>query len=133
MNTVRNEVSYKSPYYISKDRYLELKHFCLQYSDYKHRIALEREKTAQNRVFTSNRTSGRLSDKTAKKAVNLAILEHYTGIIEDCCKKAGGDIESWLFTSVTTGKSYYILNPPCSKQYFYLRYRTFFYLLDKVR
>jgi hypothetical protein len=46
-------------------------------------------------------------------------------MIEDCCKKAGGDIEKYLFKAVTEGKSYAVLNPPCSKEYFYL--------LDKVR
>jgi len=68
-----------------------------------------------------------------EKAANLAILGHYTSMIEDCCKQAGGDIEKYLFKAVTEGKSYAVLNPPCSKEYFYVRYRAFFYLLDKVR
>jgi len=54
-------------------------------------------------------------------------------MIEDCCRKAGGDIEKCLFKAVTEGKSYAVLNPPCSKEYFYVHYRAFFYLLDKVR
>ena len=30
-------------------------------------------------------------------------------MIEDCCRKAGGDIEKYLFKAVTEGKSYAVL------------------------
>lgn len=133
MSAIRTEVSYKSPYYISKDRYLELKHFCLQYRQFKHDITVECEKMPQNRVFDIYRSRTQMSDKTAVKAVKLAILEHNTDIIDLCSQEAGGDIAQWIFSAVTEGKSYAVLNPPCSKQYFYLRYRAFFWLLDKRR
>jgi hypothetical protein len=74
-------------------------------------------------IFTG--TSIHPIDKVGEKAANLAILRYCTSMIEDCCKKAGGDIEKYLFKAVTEGKSYAVLNPPCSKEYFYL--------LDKVR
>lgn len=33
--TIRAEVSKNNPYYISKNRYYELKYFCLQYKEFK--------------------------------------------------------------------------------------------------
>lgn len=120
MSTVlRATVSYKSPYYVSKERYYELKHFCLQYKDYKKHIA-------EGESFKGK-------DKTATIAVNNVFYGHYIDIIDECCNKAGEDIYIWLHKAVTEGKSYATLNPPCSKEYFYLRYRAFYYLLDKVR
>ena len=35
MSCVRSEISKKNPYWIPKHRYFELKHFCLQYPDWK--------------------------------------------------------------------------------------------------
>lgn len=90
----------------------------------KRRIPLEREKWPFLGGFISIGTSTHSSDKVGEKGANLAILGHYTSMIEDCCKQAGGDIEKYLFKAVTEGKSYAVLNPP---------YRAFFYLLDKVR
>lgn len=34
----RAEISKKNPHYISKHRYYELKHFCLQYPEWKHAL-----------------------------------------------------------------------------------------------
>lgn len=134
MSTViRPVVPSRNPYYISRERYYELKHYCLQYKGYKHRIALEREKWPILGGFVSTGTSTHQSDKVGEKAENLAFLGHYTEMIEGCCKQAGGDIEKYLFKAVIEGKSYAVLNPPYSKEYFYVRYRAFFYLLDKVR
>ena len=93
-------------------------------NEYKRRIPLERKKWPFLGGFVSIGTSTHQSDKVGEKAANLAILGHYTSMIEDCCKQAGGDIEKYLFKAVTEGKSYAVLNPP---------YRAFFYLLDKVR
>ena len=35
----RSEISKKNPYWIPKHRYFELKHFCLQYPDWKNEYA----------------------------------------------------------------------------------------------
>lgn len=134
MSTViRPEVSKKNPYYISKERYYELKHFCLQYHDYAHRIALQRNESHFKPFSDISRRSTQLSDKTGSIAVENALYGGYMKMIEDCCNDAGGDISKWLFKSVTEGKSFTVLDPPCCKEYFYIRYRKFFYLLDKVR
>lgn len=131
--TIRATVSYKSPYWISKERYYELKHFCLQYNDYKRKIAEFGLLGGQNETFVKQGKNYSINDKTAKIAVNMAFYEHYIDIIDECLEKAGEDIYIYLHKAVTEGKSYAVLNPPCSKDYFYLRYRAFFWLLDKVR
>lgn len=131
--SIRPVISKKSPYYISKDRYYELKHFCLQYKDFKRRIALEASKMSLKGVSVIGRRSIGEIDRTGDLATNLALYWHYIKIIENACLEAGGDISKWLFKAVTEGKSYAVLNPPCCKEYFYQRYRRFYYLLDKVR
>lgn len=131
--TIRPVIRISSPYYISKERFYELKHFCLQYSDYKRRIVLERAKWHQGTVFSTVTKNNSYTDKTGSIASKCALYEGYIEAIESCSKRAGGDISSWIFKAVTEGKSYATLYPPCSKNYFYTRYRRFFWLLDKVR
>ena len=38
MGYLKNELSGKNKYHLSKHRYLELKHFCLQYPEWKKRL-----------------------------------------------------------------------------------------------
>lgn len=130
---VRPDVGYKNPYYISKERYYELKHFCLQYFDYKRRMAIEAPKYPLESMIVIRHTNIRSSDPTGLIASNRALYGHYIDIIDHCCQEAGGDICDWIHKAVTLGKSYATLNPPCSKAYFYKRYRKFFWLLDKCR
>ena len=73
-------------------------------NEYKRRIPLERKKWPFLGGFVSIGTSTHQSDKVGEKAANLAILGHCMSMIEDCCKKAGGGIEKYLFKAVTEGK-----------------------------
>lgn len=130
---VRPVVGYRNPYYISKERYYELKHFCLQYNEYKRRIAIEGARSLSKSIIEVRRRSNQTNDPTGFRAALGASYEHYIDIIDKCCQEAGGDISEWLKESVTLGKSYATLNPPCCKGYFYKRYRKFFWLLDKFR
>lgn len=130
---IRPVVSNKNPYAISKERYYELKHFCLQYSDYKRRMALERSKSPISGRLVCSRSSAHVTDKVGEMAANLVLWDGYIKMIDSCCKEAGGDIASYLHECVTKGKSYATIYPPCSKEYFYQRYRKFFWLLDKRR
>lgn len=57
-------------------------------------------------------------------------------MIEQSAIKADSDIYTWIMKSVCYGVSYDYLKAegvPCSREYFYTRYRKFFWILDKVR
>lgn len=60
-------------------------------------------------------------------------LLRYMEIVEQSAIDADPDIFEWLLRSVTEGVSYGSLEVPCGRDYFYDRYRKFFWLLDKVR
>ena len=131
MANLRSEISNKSPYYISKHRYLELKHFCLQYPEWKEEI---------NKINWYGRAGdGRSSDISDRVSTLAAFREKFLRqmeIVEQTALNADGDIYEWILKSVCYGVSYNDLRTagiPCSKDYFYDRYRRFFYLLDRVR
>ncbi len=130
---VRNEVSVRNPYHISKHRMLELKHFCLQYEDWKQEYV--KLVVLQGYGYGKIPEEG-FSDKVGKVAIRAALLDKKMTIVKKCCKEAGGYIWEWLFMGVTCGVSFGSLQARgmnCGKDVYYLAYRKFFWMLDKER
>ena len=127
---IRPVIAANKPYYISKHRYYELKHHCLQYKEWKEKI-LEKNFLKNKNNFKNFFIYNNFYSEVENIAIQNAGLKSQMELIEKCCEEAGGDIANYIFISVTEGKSYATLNPPCGKEYFYNRYRYFFWMLDK--
>jgi len=126
MSTViRNEVSKSNPYYLPKHRYLELKHFCLQYPDWRKEYGAI--------IFEKDDDF----DPTGKKAVRLKMLTDRMAMVEETAKEVDPVLAEYLFFAVTGDKSYTYLrtamNIPCGKNLYYDLYRKFWWLLSKKR
>lgn len=105
--------------YISKARYYELKWFCRQYHEW--------EKAKSNlKIFPGGNFREKVSDPTGETAVKLAELEGKMEVVDRCLWEVAPEIYVWLKECVVDGKSYNKLDVPCSKEYFYIRYRAFF-------
>lgn len=128
---IRAKISTSNPYYISKHRYYELKHHCLQYPEWKQEIAKLRTRSLIQAHSIKISTDARVIDKTAEMGLVGAYMASLVTTVDKCCEIAGGDISDYIHIAVTQGKSYSVLNPPCGKEYFYKKYRQFFWLLDK--
>lgn len=134
---IRPKISEKNKYYIDKHRYYELKHFCLQYNEWKKAYALCNESI----IFTSNLDkipSGTSpSDLTAKYAIKRASYGKRIKLIEEVAKKADDYLYPYILKAVTEGLSYTYLKTrleiPCSRDTYYNRYRRFFWLLCQER
>ena len=125
MSTViRAELSHKSKYHIDKHRYYELKHFCLQYPNWKKSYA-EVDAMAQNGEH--ERTS------PEKKLYYLKRME----MVHECAKLADPDLSEYIVKAVTSNLGYaYLktkLDMPASKDMYYDRYRKFFWHLSQAR
>lgn len=135
MERSRNELSSKSKYWISKHRYLELKHFCLQYPEWK------RQLNSINNLPSSNgfvRVSTRSSDDFFIDHVVLCRinLEKSMSLVEQAAQNTDGYLAPFIFAAVTEEKSYTWLREhgmACGKDMFYDRYHKFFWLLDQTR
>jgi hypothetical protein len=134
---VRAKISEKNKYYIDKHRYYELKHFCLQYNEWKKAYAACNEAiifvSGVERIPSSNIPS----DLTAKYALKKAHYGERIKMIEQTAKEADEFLEPYILKAVTEGLSYtYLksrLNIPCGRDMYYDRYRRFFWLLNKAR
>ena len=134
--TIRPELSKNNPYYISKHRYYELKHFCLQYPEWKHEYNRLEVLGVPHSPYAFSRPSD-ISDPTARLALLKSIYSERMDIVDACIDLTDGRVGGYLKLAVTEGCTYDQLNArlcvPCSRKEFYELYRKFFYILDKER
>lgn len=135
--TIRPEISKKNKYWIEKHRYYELKHFCLQYKEWKRAYVLCNESI----IFASNLdkipSSNTPSDLTAKYAIKRDYYGQRISLIEKTVKETDDYLYPYILKAVTEGLSYTYLKSrleiPCSRDLYYDRYRRFFWLLSQER
>lgn len=135
---IRPEISEKNKYYIDKHRYYELKHFCLQYKEWKKAYELCNDSI----IFTtsldvSSFGTATPSDLTAKYAIRKAEYAGKIHMIEQAAMEADEFLYKYILKAVTEGLSYTylksVLEIPCGKDMYYDRYRRFFWLLSESR
>lgn len=134
---IRPETSKKNEYWLSKHRYYELLHWCRQYDEWWDKKQECVTAIVTGSVITSlNEADNQYRDSIVEKAFEQ--LEKFNKKIEtlqDTAKKADSTISDYIIFAVTQGKGFTYLSTvkeiPCSKNYFYERYRKFFWLLDK--
>lgn len=130
---IRPEVSSRNTYYISKHRYYELKHFCLQYEEWK-RAYRELDGLPSRPADAAVRMKGSgHSNPTAIYAEARIYYKDRMRMVEESAAKAAGDLAALMLRAVTEGMSYEHISPPCCKEVWYAAYRRFFWLLDKAR
>lgn len=136
---LRPELSGKNKYWISKHRYYELKHFCLQYPSWKKAYAAIGELTIQSSVMDDVILSvtNKISDPTGNRAVARVYYWERMMMIERVAQATDMDLWIYILKAVTEDLSYNHLKTrldmPCGKDMYYDRYRKFFWLLSKER
>lgn len=138
MSTViRAEVSQKNQYAISKHRYYELVHFCLQYPEWQKKykeLNLENQSPKFPRVENSKNVS---KSETESKAIELMTLSQNMKTIDEALDSVDKELRKYVKIGVTEGRAYpylqSVMNIPCCRVTYYELYRKFFWTLDKLR
>lgn len=134
---IRPEISEKNKYYIDKHRYYELKHFCLQYREWKKAYELCNESIIFASSLEKIPSTNLPSDLTAKYAMKKAYYGERIKLIEHAAKESDDFLYPYLLRAVTEGLSYTHLKTryeiPCGRDMYYDRYRKFFWLLSEMR
>ena len=129
---IRTEISKRNQYYIPKHRYLELKHFCLQYKDFK-RIYNNLCEKIPGGIILENDYGSVTEDQ------RMYVRERYLdkiNLIEECCFMADKIIGPYILKAVTEELTYSSLRLkgiPCCKDKYYELYRKFFFILSYKR
>lgn len=134
---IRPEISEKNKYWISKHRHYELKHFCLQYPNWKRSYSL------LNSIGIGSSLQEKLSktnvpgDPTGKQAIIKAAYEERIKMVEQAAFEADEYLYLYILKGVTEGITFTTLKSkygiPCGRDMYYDRYRKFFWLLNKER
>ena len=136
MERARNEISLRNKYWISKHRYLELKHFCLQYPEWK-RAYNSIEKLPSSKSIVQNGKCSSDDYFMEMTALKRAELMRYIEMVERAAQNADEYLGPFILKAVTQGSSYTQLHVKefmaCSKDMYYDRYHKFFWLLNQAR
>lgn len=134
---IRPEISEKNKYWIDKHRHYELKHFCLQYPNWKKAYAEFNDTSIPLSMMERISTSNIPGDPTAKRALMKAHYAERIELIERTAKQADRYLHKYILKAVTEELSYtylkHKLEIPCSRDMYYDRYRKFFWLLNEAR
>lgn len=138
MSTViRADISAKNPHWISRHRYYELKHFCLQYPEWKRELSNLSSIKNQTVITPTNFNSGTFSNPTADCAEKMIFLKEKIGIVEKAAHNAEPDLADYILKGAAEGLSYTYLKSklqiPCCRDKYYEVYRKFFWLLSNAR
>ena len=132
---IRPEVTTKNNYWISKHRYYELKHFCLQYIEWKTEYSELDGMKGGDMIRETKSTN--ISNPVERIIERRLYLSDRIDLIETAALEAGSELNTYVLKAVTEGLSYDILkarfNIPCCRNVYYDIYRRFFWLLDKAR
>ena len=133
---MRPELSKKNKYWIDKNRYYELKYYCLQYPLWKK--AYEQLDAIHTTSFDLIRVQdGSIRDYVALCAEERSVYLDRICTIEKAARDADPYLASYILKAVTEGLSFTYLKArleiPCSRDTYYDRYRRFFWLLDRKR
>jgi len=132
---IRPEISRKNKYWIDRHRHYELKHFCLQYPEWKR--AYRSHPSISSSINDELARSNSPGDPTARQAMRKTYYMERIKLIERVAGEADEQLHDYILKAVTEGLSYTYLrtkmNIPCSRDMYYDRYRKFFWLLDNAR
>ena len=133
---IRPEISKRRSEWISKHRYYELKHFCLQYPEWKKKI-FEKSYLKGNSVIKSVDKQLEFLDPVHDFVADLDILQRNIEIVEASCEASDAELYGYLLEAVTKGVTWdylrYVKGMPCGRSKFYKAYRKVFWNLDKLK
>ena len=136
MVKLKPELSKKNKYWVDKNRYYELKYFCLQYPLWK-RAYEDLDGIRTGSVELVRTSEGMLRDYVALCAEERSLYLDRICIVEKAARDADPYLASYILKAVTEGDSYTyletVLGIPCCRDTYYDRYRRFFWLLDQAR
>ena len=126
-----NEEKYK----ISKHRFAEIYHFCLQYNEWKDELKYKTDNVASP-IITDMPTAHSNDSGVESLAIRRRQLEEKCNLIEDTAREAGEGISQYILKAVTNEYVTYnylrtVMGIPCGKNYYYDKRRKFYYLLSQ--
>ena len=147
MSITKSELSKKNPYYISRHRYYELRHWVQQYPEWKRAVEqFDGYYGKEPRLYNDSKVHS-ISNPTQHDVEQRDWYLSRMNLVVECIQSAFDDLSpeyeapcKWhwaILDAIIKGESYDILrvkhDVPFGKDYYYNRYRKFFWLLSMAR
>lgn len=121
-------------YAISKHKFLELYHYCLQYNEWKDELKYTTD-NVKSVPITDMPKGSTTGDATSQLAIKRAELSKKCTLIEETAKEVDAELWEYIVKAVTNENVTYnylkqIMNIPCGQTYYYEKRRKFYYLLS---
>lgn len=129
-------LSTKNKYYLPKETFLMVIHYCKQYPTWKAELEAMTDTSRaitydQDRVQTSND-----SDPTSELAMRRAEISRKKELVEQTAKEVAGSMWHWLILGVCHDHPFHYLDHrgiPCGKDLYYkLRQKFYFEMAKKI-
>ena len=125
-----------SKYYISKQKYLTARHFCLQYSEWQDEYNALSNGSISGIDYDGMPHGSSVGDPTQAKAMRMAELSRKISLVEQTATEAGEDIAEWILKGVTIEDATFnylkmVMGIPCEKDMYYERRRKFYWLISQ--
>lgn len=138
MSGIRSVHSTKNKYWISRHRFYQLYHWCLQYQEWKDRCVCLENGGLTGVQYSDMPKGTTVGNPTERMGIELSDYLDKIKTLEDVAKEADADLAPYILASVTQEYATYnylkSLNMPCSRNTFYDRRQKFFWLLsEKLR
>lgn len=134
---IRPELSKKNKYWIDKNRFYELKYYCLQYPLWKSAYDILDGIQICSYDLTKVSKTNLSYDPTGNCVDERSTYFDRMEVVKQAAIKADPYLASYILKAVTEGHSYNYLKTrldiPCGRDTYYDRYRRFFWLLDQMR
>ena len=132
----RAKISEKNKYWISKHRFYEVSHHCLQYPEWKDEYNVLSKSNLRSTILDGMPRGTGSGDSTANAAIRLHELKRKIDTVEKVAKATDETIWEYILKAVTTeGITYNYLHQvmgiPCGKDMYYDRRRRFYWLMSK--
>lgn len=118
---------------LSKDRYLQLKYFCLQYPEWKQNLKNECS-TLRGSKFNDGVHNKQNVDVVFDLAIRRNSWSQKCKVVESAAKDTDEVLGEYILKAVTENLSYTylqtVLNIPCGKDLYYDKKKMFFEILD---
>ena len=133
---VRSELSKRNKWHISKHKFLELKHFCMQYPEW-HKLYLELSLRGYTAASGNEIKCCNLDGHVGDAAIEMYYISKKMDLIKEVAYRTDPILGDYIFKAVTNGYPFTylkaILEIPCERDMYYDRYRKFFWLLSHER
>ena len=111
----------KSKYYVPKEEYLTVLHFCRQFPEWEKEIS---ESMKPGIISSRDYDPGR-----------IAVIRRKKSVLEMVIQKTANGMDEWLFLGVCHGRTYPQLKQrgiPCGKNQYYEMRQRFYYYLSRI-